>query len=51
MNANEEFCAVFKISIGAMRMILAAEMDCAMVLGPDKVWGFLVSDRGKRDLL
>ena len=35
MNANEEFCSVFKISIGAMRIILAAEMDCAMALGPD----------------
>ena len=30
VNANEEFCSVFKIKIGDTRIVLAAEVDCAM---------------------
>lgn len=29
VDANEEYCSVFKISIGSSRIILAAEIDCA----------------------
>ena len=36
VNANEEFCSVFKMSIGSSRIILAAEMDCALPKIVDK---------------
>ena len=28
VDANEEYCSVFQISIGENRLVLAAEMDC-----------------------
>ena len=49
VNANEEFCYVFKIKIGESRIVLAAEMDCAMA--PASVGGADGKESEKREFV